>query len=128
MPSLPRNIARPKESWQQAADAFNEILPRATKENMRIGYHNHGVEFTPIDGEMPWDIFFSRAHKDVLIQYDIGNAAHADADARVYLKKYPGRVASVHVSLIQRPIPTPSSATMNCPGAIFSSFAKASPG
>jgi sugar phosphate isomerase/epimerase len=46
---------------------------------------------------MPWDIFFSRAKRDVLIQYDIGNAAHTGADARTYLKKYPGRVASVHV-------------------------------
>jgi hypothetical protein len=37
------------------------------------------------------------AKKEVVIQYDIGNAAEAGADARVYLKKKPGRVASVHV-------------------------------
>jgi sugar phosphate isomerase/epimerase len=97
VPSLQLKYQKSKEAWQQAADRFNEVLPKATAENMRIGYHNHGVEFTPINGEMPWDIFFNRAKKDVLIQYDIGNAAHAGADAPTYLKKFPGRVASVHV-------------------------------
>ena len=97
VPSLPGKYQKTKEGWQQAADLFNQTVDKAQAEGMRIGYHNHGVEFTPIDGEMPWDIFFNRARKDVLIQYDIGNAAHAGADARVYLKKFPGRVASVHV-------------------------------
>src|SRR6185436_11305118 len=97
VPSLPGKYQKTKEGWQQAADLFNETVDKAKADGMRIGYHNHGVEFKPIEGEIPWDIFFNRAHKDVLIQYDIGNAAIAGADARVYLKKFPGRVASVHV-------------------------------
>ena len=86
-----------KEDWEKAADFLSEVAAKVKPQGMRVGYHNHGVEFTPINGEMPWDIFFNRASKDVHIQYDMGNAALAGADARVYLKKFPGRVLSTHV-------------------------------
>jgi sugar phosphate isomerase/epimerase len=86
-----------KEDWEKAADFMSEVSAKVKPQGMRVGYHNHGVEFTPINGEMPWDIFFNRASKDVRIQYDVGNAAHAGADARVYLKKFPGRVVSTHM-------------------------------
>jgi len=86
-----------KDDWEKAADFLSEVAAKVKPQGMRVGYHNHGVEFTPINGEMPWDIFFNRASKEVRIQYDIGNAAVAGADARVYLKKFPGRVLSTHV-------------------------------
>ena len=97
VPSLPDKYRKTKEDWQNTADLFNEIAAKVKPQGMRVGYHNHGVEFTPMGGEIPWDTFFNRASKDVLIQYDIGNAAHAGADAPTYLKKFPGRVVSVHV-------------------------------
>lgn len=97
VPSLPEKYRKTKADWEKTADLFSDISDKARPQGMIVGYHNHGVEFTPNDGEVPWDTFFNRAKKDVVIQYDIGNAAHAGADATVYLKKFPGRVASVHV-------------------------------
>jgi sugar phosphate isomerase/epimerase len=97
VPSLPEKYRKTRPGWQEAADLFNEIAGKLVSHGMRVGYHNHGVEFQPLDGELPWDIFFDRAKQEVLIQYDIGNAAQAGADARVFLKKHPGRVVSVHV-------------------------------
>ena len=46
---------------------------------------------------MPWDTFFNRAKKEVVIQFDTGNGVAQGGDPVVYLKKKPGRVASVHV-------------------------------
>jgi sugar phosphate isomerase/epimerase len=97
VPSLPEKNRKTKEDWQKTADLFSAAAEKVKPDGMRVGYHNHSVEFVAIDGEIPWDIFFNRAGKDVRIQYDIGNAAPTGADARVYLKKFPGRVVSTHV-------------------------------
>jgi len=64
---------------------------------MMVGYHNHNIEFTPMDGEKPWDTFFGNTVKDVIMQFDIGNAMHGGADAPPYLEKYPGRAITVHL-------------------------------
>ena len=64
---------------------------------MRVGYHNHSIEFTALDGELPWDTFFGQTKKEVIMQFDTGNAMHGGGDATVYLKRYPGRAATVHL-------------------------------
>jgi sugar phosphate isomerase/epimerase len=94
VPSLPaKNI----EAWIKHAETFSEVAEKLKSHKMRIGYHNHTVEFKPLDGQIPEDVFFTHASKDVFVQLDIGHCAHGGADPAVYLKKFPGRVISVHV-------------------------------
>ena len=64
---------------------------------MLVGYHNHTDEFHPLDGVLPWDIFFGNTRKEVVMQLDTGNMAHADAVPEPFLKKYPGRALTVHL-------------------------------
>lgn len=97
VPSLPKKDTQTKQGWQDVADRFTQVAEKVKPDGMKVGYHNHNVEFTPIDGEVPWDIFFNRASKDVVIQFDTGNGASVGGDPMIYLKKFPGRVASVHV-------------------------------
>jgi sugar phosphate isomerase/epimerase len=97
VPSLSAKYTKTREDWQKTADLFNEISEKARLQGMVAGYHNHDMEFKPLGDELPWDIFFNRAKRDVVIQFDMGNAGHLGVDPRVYLKKFPGRVASVHV-------------------------------
>src|SRR5216117_3401097 len=67
VPSLPGKYQKTKQGWQEAADLFSEIADKVKKDGMRVGYHNHNVEFKPIDGEIPWDTFFNRAKNEVVI-------------------------------------------------------------
>jgi sugar phosphate isomerase/epimerase len=97
VPSLPGKYTKTHQGWLDAADAFNEIADKAKPHGMRVGYHNHNIEFKPLEGEVPWDTFFNRTKKDVVIQFDMGNGVAEGGDPVVYLKKKPGRVASVHV-------------------------------
>jgi sugar phosphate isomerase/epimerase len=64
---------------------------------MRVGYHNHSIEFKPLDGEMPWDTFFGNTPREVIMQVDVGNALDAGADPVAFMRKYPGRAATIHV-------------------------------
>ena len=85
------------EGWKNAADMFNELAEKVEPHKMQVGYHNHSHEFKPVDGQVPWDIFFGSTRKDVIMQFDTGNAMHGGGDAIPYLKRYPGRAITVHL-------------------------------
>jgi sugar phosphate isomerase/epimerase len=86
-----------KEAWIKTAGMFNELAEKLKADKMRIGYHNHAVEYEPIDGEIPWDIFAQNTNQEVILQIDTGNAGMAGANAVEYIKKYPGRTVTIHV-------------------------------
>ena len=68
-------------------DAFADAVAPA---GMRVGYHNHNVEYTPLDGTTPWDIFFGGTKKSVIQQVDIGNGLDGGGDPVALIKRLPG--------------------------------------
>ena len=40
-----------------------------------VGYHNHTKDFNRIDGEYWWNRFADQTSKDVILQFDTGNAS-----------------------------------------------------
>jgi sugar phosphate isomerase/epimerase len=97
VPSLPKERTKSRESWSETAKLFNELAEKVQPHGMRVGYHNHTIEFKPLDGELPWNTFFGHTKPEVVMQFDTGNAMHGGGDATVFLKKYPGRAATIHV-------------------------------
>jgi sugar phosphate isomerase/epimerase len=97
VPGLAEKYTKTRQAWQETADLFNELADKVKAHRMRVGYHNHTTEFKALDGELPWDTFFSRTKKEVVMQFDTGNAMHGGGDATVYLRRYPGRAATVHI-------------------------------
>jgi len=97
VPSLGGSYTKSKKSLEDAADIFNEIADKLKPAGMRVGFHCHPGEFRTIEGEMIWDIFFSRAKKEVIMQCDLGHMGTAGVDPVAYLTKYAGRAATVHV-------------------------------
>lgn len=97
VPGLGETYTKTRKAWQDTADLFNELAAKVKPHGLRVGYHNHTIEFTPLDGELPWDTFFGRTKKEVVMQFDTGNAMHGGGDATIYLKRFPGRAATVHV-------------------------------
>ncbi len=97
VPGLPEERTKSRQAWLETARTFNDIAEKVKPHGMRVGYHNHTIEFQQLDGELPWDTFFGNTRKDVVMQVDVGNALDGGADPIVYLKKYPGRAATVHV-------------------------------
>jgi sugar phosphate isomerase/epimerase len=97
VPGLAEKHTKTRTAWQETADLFNELATKVKPHGMRVGYHNHTIEFKALDGELPWDTFFGRTKKEVVMQFDTGNAMQGGGDATLYLKRYPGRAATVHV-------------------------------
>lgn len=97
VPGLPEEWRNSRSAWLKTAQVFNEIAEKLKPYGLLTGYHNHWVEFQPMDGELPWDTFFSNTRPDVIMQLDTGNAMHGGADPLPFLERYPGRAITVHL-------------------------------
>ncbi|MFH1716603.1 MAG: sugar phosphate isomerase/epimerase [Planctomycetota bacterium] len=97
VPGLPEKYRSSHQAWRDTAKLFSELAEKVKPQGMLVGYHNHSVEFTAMDGELPWDTFYGNTSKDVVMQLDVGNAIHGGVDPLPYLYRYPERAITVHV-------------------------------
>lgn len=97
VPWLPPERRGSREAWLETARLFDDAAGRAGRHGMKVGYHNHTEEFHPLDGELPWDIFFGHTRPDVVMQVDTGNMMHGGAEPEPFLARYPGRALTVHL-------------------------------
>lgn len=83
---------------EKVADEFNAIGEKAKAAGLKFAYHNHNPEFTPIEGQLPYDIFLSRTDpKLVQFEMDLYWIVNGGGDPLKYFAKYPGRFPMVHV-------------------------------
>jgi len=97
VPGLPAEYRESRQAWLETAKLFNELSDKVAEDGFLVGYHNHAVEFTEMDGELPWDTFFGNTKQEVIMQLDTGNAVHGGGDPIPYVAKYPGRAITVHL-------------------------------
>ncbi len=84
-------------SIKSFADFLTRAAAKAKKEGMRVGYHAHPFDFVKFDGQTAWEILFSHAGPDVLMQMDVGNCLGGGGDPVAMLKKFPGRTPTIHI-------------------------------
>jgi len=99
VPWLDERYRVDEHAWTVLAHAFNDIAGRCGKSGMYVGYHNHSFEFQPLKDApaLPWDLFFGNTVREVVMQFDTGNALHGGAHAATFLQRYPGRALTVHL-------------------------------
>jgi sugar phosphate isomerase/epimerase len=97
VPGLNHHYTTSRAGWLQAAHILNDVSKQLAPHGMQTGYHNHWIEFSELDGELPWDTFFGNTDQAVIMQFDTGNALLGGADAAPFLQRYPGRALSVHL-------------------------------
>ena len=83
---------------KKTADEVNAIAERLKPHKMRVGYHNHTLDFSRIDGEYWWNRFADQTSKDVILQFDTGNASEMQGvTPQSFITRNPGRTVSMHV-------------------------------
>lgn len=91
----------PAESRAQL-DALAAKLNRTGRDyrerGLAFGYHNHHIEFMPVDGVIPFDYLMSNTDSELVkIELDIGWLALAGVGPVEYLQRYSGRVIACHM-------------------------------
>jgi sugar phosphate isomerase/epimerase len=97
VPGLAEKYRDSAAAWRETAALFDRLAGQVAPHGMRVGYHNHFHEFQPMDGQLPFDIFFGGTRADVIMQVDNGNAMHGGGDPIAALRRYPGRAITVHL-------------------------------
>jgi sugar phosphate isomerase/epimerase len=85
------------DGWKGVAEKLTAAQEKLKPLGMRAGFHNHKVEFVPIEGKRPMDILAANTPKDVTLQLDVGTCVEAGADPVAWIKANPGRIRSLHL-------------------------------
>ena len=94
MASAPR--ASGIDAWKTLGDQLTAVSEQLKPQGMATGYHNHQVEWRPVDGKRPMDVIAASTPKDVVLQFDVGTCVEVGADPIAWINANPGRIKSVH--------------------------------
>jgi sugar phosphate isomerase/epimerase len=84
------------DGWKGVAERLTQASEKIKPLGMRAGFHNHKLEFVPIEGQRPMDVLAANTPKDVTLQLDVGTCVDAGADPVAWIKSNPGRITSIH--------------------------------
>jgi sugar phosphate isomerase/epimerase len=84
------------DGWKGVADRLSAAAEKLKPLGMAAGFHNHRVEWEPVDGVRPMDVLASNTPADVVLQLDVGTCVQAGADPVEWIRRHPGRIRSIH--------------------------------
>ncbi len=93
---VPSHRSQTVDGWREFAGELTRISEQLKPHGMRTGYHNHYLDFAPIDGQVPWDIVFENTPPEVTHEADVGHMLHGGVDPATYIRKYANRTLEIH--------------------------------
>ncbi len=85
------------DDYKKIAEVLNQANDHIKHDGLHTGYHNHDVEWKPIDGQRPLDLLAAQTDKSVVLQFDVGTCLEMGQDPIAWIDKNPGRIKSVHL-------------------------------
>jgi sugar phosphate isomerase/epimerase len=86
------------DGWKRIAAIFNRAGAESRKAGIQFVYHNHTVEFVPVNGRLPYDILLEECDSDLVkMEMDVCWFIAGRQDPVAYFNRYPGRFPLVHV-------------------------------
>jgi len=86
------------DDWKATADLLNTAGAKIQKAGLRLGYHNHNVEFAPSAGTTGMEYLLKNTDpKLVHFEMDVGWVVAAGQDPFALMKGHPGRFKQMHV-------------------------------
>ena len=84
------------DAWKRFSEQLSQAAGRIRSAKMSLGFHNHGIEFEPVEGTRPIDIL--AANKDITsFHLNIGLCLQAGGDPIAFIQQCPGRIQSLLV-------------------------------
>jgi len=82
--------------WMAVAELLNFAAGQLESAGLQVGYHNHELEFIPVDGRRPIEVLAKNTKPSVMLQLDVGTCIEAAADPVAWIRANPGRIRSLH--------------------------------
>jgi len=91
------HVAPGIDGWKTFAGTLNSAAEQLEPSGLKAGYHNHKVEFVPIDGVRPMEVLAKNTKPTVMLQLDVGTCLEAGSDPATWIRANPGRIRSLHL-------------------------------
>jgi sugar phosphate isomerase/epimerase len=86
------------DDYKKICEQINKQAEVCKKYGIRMGYHNHDFEFTPIDGQIPYHLMLKELDpKLVGMELDLFWVTYANHDPLKMFKEHSGRFEQWHV-------------------------------
>lgn len=98
VPSLPGETNTSLDAWKLWASRFNEAGAAARKHGLWLAFHNEPNHMTPIDDQVPYDVFIANTDPSVVrLQLDVGNMLLGGGDPMKYYVRHGERYHTFHL-------------------------------
>ncbi len=82
------------DAWKRFSEQLSQAAGRIRAAKMTLGFHNHAIEFEPVEGMRPIDIL--AANKDITsFHLNVGLCLQAGGDPIAFMQQCPGRIQSL---------------------------------
>lgn len=95
------------DDWKKVAEQLNAMAAKLKPMKMSSGYHNHQVEFQPLEGTRPIELIAKETTKDVVLQLDVGTVVEVGGDPVAWINQNPKRLKSIHLKDFKKGMATP---------------------
>ena len=98
VPSIPDELRTSLDSYRRIAERLNRAAEVAAKSGIKFAYHNHAVDFAPLERRLPYDVLLEATDSRLVgIELDLYWIMRAGHDPQRYFNRWPGRCQLVHV-------------------------------
>ena len=89
---IPAERRKTADDWRRIAALFNEAGEACKRAGVRFAYHNHNMEFAPVEGRLPFDLLLDGTDRALVdFEMDLFWITFGGGDPLAYFAKYPGR-------------------------------------
>jgi len=89
------------DGWKAVAEELNTAADVLAPSGLKVGYHNHEPEFTPINSfgppTRPIEILAKNTKPSIMLQLDVGTCVAAGSNPVAWIRSNPGRIRSLHL-------------------------------
>ncbi len=84
------------DGWKRVAESLNKGNDAWKSQGIHAGYHNHDLEWHPVEGQKPIELLAANTDPSIMLQLDVGTCLEAGNDPVAWVEKNPGRIKSMH--------------------------------
>jgi sugar phosphate isomerase/epimerase len=84
------------DGWKRVADTLNTANATLGSHGLRAGYHNHALEWKPVEGQKPMELLAANTERSIMLQLDVGTCVETGNDPVAWVQANAGRIRSMH--------------------------------
>jgi sugar phosphate isomerase/epimerase len=92
-------VAPTEDGWKKVAQSLADGGEAFGKHGIKAGFHNHQLEFRPLEGggPRPIEVIAKNTPKSVVLQLDVGTCVEVGYDPVAWINQNPGRINVLHL-------------------------------